>query len=186
MDAVGNVKRTVARLGRSASRLQRWRWRIRRVERNAQNLVTRRVDARGNPTLFSSSARGNLLTMTDTVISASSTGDIFGQITEPGEVDAFTFEAIAGQSLFYDAMVLLGTPALPVQIIRRAASELRPRQFLSDIDRLLKSLPETGVYRLKVRNSLDGRISLSVCLILPTNQPSPWARRSRDRSKRTC
>ncbi len=71
------------------------------VERNEDNLITRRTNARGNITLFTYDEQGNLLTVEDELSGGNS---IIGSIGQPGEVDTFHFEGQAGQRIYFDGL----------------------------------------------------------------------------------
>jgi YD repeat-containing protein len=117
------------------------------VERNEQNLITSSTDSRGHITLFTYDNNGNVIQIQDELSGGSST---IGSIGEPGEVDQFTFNATAGQRLFYDALEA-DFDSISVRLVSPSGSNLINQN--ADSDSNIFTLPETGTYQLIVDGS---------------------------------
>src|SRR5262249_41644052 len=71
------------------------------LHRDPNLLVTQKIDARGNVTLYTYDDAGDLVSVRDT---ASSDSIVRGSVSKPGERHVYTFSATAGDSLYYDAI----------------------------------------------------------------------------------
>ena len=122
------------------------------VERNEDNLITRSTDAIGNISLFNYDDKGNVLTIEDGI--ASNGNVVSGSISEPGEVDEFTFEGIAGQQLYYDNLIddSNNSVNLSAQLLSPSGESIF--NVTANRDSQLSILTETGTYRLV----LDGGV----------------------------